>query len=63
MLEGKSIREKKIEQTREWSRISLEEHMEIYESKGLSRKEAMKQVAADRGVPKREIYQYFISDK
>ena len=56
VLEGKSIREKKIEQTREWSRISLEEHMEIYESKGLSRKEAMKQVAADRGVPKREIY-------
>jgi len=63
VLEGKSIREKKIEQTREWSRITLEEHMEIYESKGLSRKEAMKQVAADRGVPKREIYQYFISDK
>ena len=44
-----------------WEEISIEEHMEIYESKGLSRKDAMKQVAKDRGVSKREIYQYLVN--
>ena len=34
--------------------------MEIYENQGISRKDAMKQVAKDRGVSKREIYQYLL---
>ncbi len=37
--------------------------MEIYENQGHSRKEAMKMVANDRGVSKREIYQYLFSKK
>ena len=37
--------------------MSLEEHMEHYESQGNSRKEAMKLVAKDRGVSKRDVYQ------
>ena len=44
-----------------WENISIEEHMDIYLAKGMNKKEAMKAVAADRGVPKREIYQHFIS--
>ena len=36
--------------------MSLEEHMAMYMDQGLSRKEAMKKVAADRGVSKRDIY-------
>ena len=40
--------------------ISIEEHMEIYEKKGMSRKDAMKQVAKDRGVSKRDIYSYLM---
>lgn len=36
--------------------ISIEEHMEMYTSKGIDRKEAMKMVAKDRGVSKRDIY-------
>lgn len=40
-----------------WKEISVEEHMKIYENQGFDRKEAMKKVAADRGVSKREIYQ------
>ena len=36
--------------------MSLEEHMAMYTDQGLSRKEAMKKVAADRGVSKRDIY-------
>lgn len=36
--------------------MSIEDHMEYYISQGVDRKEAMKKVAKDRGVQKREIY-------
>ena len=46
------------EETRQsFMEMSLEEHMEMYEKQGLSRKDAMKKVASDRGVGKRDIYQ------
>lgn len=61
VIEGKSRQELKEEAAASWEEISIEEHMEIYESKGLSRKDAMKQVAKDRGVNKREIYQYLVN--
>lgn len=37
---------------------SIEEHMEYYLSQGIDKKEAMKKTAKDRGVQKREIYNY-----
>ena len=40
--------------------MPLAEHMALYEKQGLNRKEAMKQVAKDRGVPKREIYRQLL---
>lgn len=40
--------------------ISMEDQMEEYLGKGLMKKEAIKQIAKDRGVPKREVYDYFI---
>ena len=40
--------------------MSIEDHMALYMSRGLPKKEAMKHVAADRGVTKRDIYQYLI---
>ena len=43
--------------------MSIEEHMKIYEDQGLSRKDAMKKVAADRGVGKREIYQALLDSE
>ena len=57
VIEGRSRKEMLEESQKSWQEISIEEHMEIYESKGMSRKEAMKEVAKDRGVSKREIYQ------
>jgi 16S rRNA (cytidine1402-2'-O)-methyltransferase len=36
--------------------MTIEEHMEYYGRQGLDSKEAMKRVARDRGVGKREIY-------
>ena len=61
MVEGKSHQEMKEEQQASWEKTTIEDHMKIYEEKGYSRKEAMKLVANDRGVTKRDIYQYLIS--
>ncbi len=60
VIEGKSRKELKEESIAEWEQMSVEEHMQLYLDKGLDRKEAMKAVAADRGVGKREIYSQLI---
>lgn len=58
VLEGKSREAKRQEKIAGWESMSIEEHMEYYESQGMDNKSAMKQVAKDRGVGKREIYAY-----
>lgn len=63
VIQGKSRREMAEEERASWEEISIEEHMEIYEKQGISRKEAMKLTAKDRGVTKREIYQYLVDNK
>lgn len=45
-----------------WKSLSVVEHYEYYLGKGLDRKNAMKKVAEDRGVPKREIYRALETD-
>lgn len=60
VIEGKSRQEIRRENQASWEEMSIEEHMAYYEEKGILHKEAMKQVAKDRGVTKREIYQYLI---
>ena len=60
VLEGKSFAEKAQEERDHWMQLSVEEHMAYYEEKGVDRKEAMKLVAKDRGVSKRDIYQYLL---
>lgn len=62
VIEGKSFQEQKIEAQQDWCAISIEEHMAIYENKGIDRKEAMKAVAKDRGIGKREVYQYLLKN-
>ncbi|MCR4995788.1 MAG: 16S rRNA (cytidine(1402)-2'-O)-methyltransferase [Butyrivibrio sp.] len=57
VLEGKSLEEQEEEKRRSWKEMSIEDHMKYYEDEGFSHKDAMKKVAADRGVGKREIYQ------
>lgn len=56
IIEGRSIGELKEERQRSWDEMSLEEHMDIYVNQGIDRKEAMKLVARDRGMKKREVY-------
>lgn len=58
VVEGKSREEKKQEEIAEWESMTIEEHMAFYEKDGMDSKTAMKQVAKDRGVGKREIYDY-----
>lgn len=57
IIAGRSREVMKKEEQAGWEALSLEEHMAHYESQGIDRKEAMKRVAKDRGVSKRDIYQ------
>lgn len=56
VIEGKSFKEQEEEKHLSFAEMSIEDHMKIYEGKGIDRKEAMKLVAKDRGVSKRDIY-------
>lgn len=60
VIEGKSREEIKQEKIASFDSISIEEHMENYTSQGIDRKEAMKLVAKDRGITKRDVYQYLL---
>ena len=62
VIEGKSREEIKKEKEQAWESMSIEEHMEQYLSRGTDRKEAMKLVAKDRGISKRDVYQYLMRD-
>ncbi|MDE5819656.1 MAG: 16S rRNA (cytidine(1402)-2'-O)-methyltransferase [Lachnospiraceae bacterium] len=63
VIEGKSLAEQKNERQEEHRKRSVEEHMRFYEEQGITHKEAMKRVAADRGVTKREIYAYLLEHR
>lgn len=56
VVAGKSKEALVEEQRQEWEKLTLEEHMAHYENGGMDRKEAMKQVAKDRGISKRDVY-------
>ena len=57
VIEGKSRADIEAEKRDSFSSMTIEEHMELYLSQGLEKKEAMKQVAKDRGISKRDVYQ------
>lgn len=62
VIEGKSRQEIQKETQRSWEEISLDEHMAVYTEKGLDKKAAMKAVAKDRGVSRREIYNLLLKE-
>ena len=63
VMEGRSRRQMVEEKQKAWERMSLAEHMRYYEEQGIGRKEAMKLVAKDRGVGKREVYQGLLEEE
>ena len=63
VIEGKSREEAREEERKQWEEKTIEDHMEVYTKQGMDKKSAMKAVAKDRGVSKRDIYQYLESRK
>ncbi|MGE4282563.1 MAG: 16S rRNA (cytidine(1402)-2'-O)-methyltransferase [Clostridia bacterium] len=62
IVQGANRQQMKAEQQKEWMELPIEEHINLYISQGIERKEALKKVAKDRGVSKREVYALQIRD-
>ena len=62
VIEGKKLEEIKKEKEAFFQEMDVNEHMKIYLDKGMDKKEAMKAVAVDRGIPKREVYKMLLTD-
>lgn len=60
VLEGRSREELRQEELAKWEEMSIEEHMAYYEEQGIDHKEAMKKVAKDRGISKRDVYKQLL---
>lgn len=60
VIEGRSREELRQEEVSKWEEMSIEEHMEFYLGQGIDKKEAMKKVAKDRGISKRDVYQQLL---
>lgn len=63
VIEGKSFDDVEQEEQQKWEEMSLEDHMKIYLEQGLDKKAAMKKVAKDRGVSKRDIYNQLVQEE
>ena len=60
VIEGKKIEELKREKEASFQEMDINEHMKLYMDKGMDKKESMKAVAVDRGIPKREVYKMLL---
>lgn len=57
VIEGKSEESIAEEERTKWEQMTMEEHLQVYIEQGYSEKDAMKQVAKDRGISKRDVYE------
>lgn len=58
VIKGRSREELEREMREAWGNMSIEAHVEHYLSQGYDKKEAMKKAGKDRGVSRRDIYNY-----
>lgn len=56
VVEGKSRQMIDEQQKQQWEEMNIPEHVDMYISQGMAEKDALKAVARDRGVSKRDIY-------
>lgn len=63
IIEGKSYKTLEIEKQSVWEEKTISDHLRVYTDKGLDKKEAMKSVAKDRGISRREVYQALLDAK
>ena len=62
VIAGRDPKELREQGRKAWSGISLTEHMKLYEEQGADRKEAMKSVASDRGISRRDVYRMLLEE-
>lgn len=62
VIEGRPEEEIKKEQAEAWQNITIAEHVARYEADGVERKEAMKLVAKERGISKRDVYKELLEE-
>lgn len=62
VIEGADKEAILLEEQTSWNQMPLLDHMDYYLKQGMDKKEAMKAVAADRGVSKRDIYQQLLEE-
>ena len=63
VFEGLKIEDIRKKEQEEWTKLSLQEHLDIYLEQGADKNSAMKSVAKDRGISKREVYQALLEEK
>ena len=63
VMEGRSRKQMQEEKQQVWAQMELSEHMQLYLKQGMDQKEAMKAVARDRGIAKRDIYSMLLQLK
>ena len=63
VIEGRSRAELEEKRQKSFLKMSVKDHVGLYEGQGMDRKAAMKQAAKDRGISKREIYQALLSEE
>ena len=63
VIEGKSFETINEEKIKEWEKLSISEHILHYVNKNIDKKDAMKLVAKDRGISKRDVYQSNLENK
>lgn len=61
VIEGKSFGDIEKESREKWLKMNIQEHVEYYVETGVSRKDAMKLVALDRGISKRDVYRELLN--
>lgn len=60
VIAGKPMEEIQAEKREQWELMTIEEHVQFYMNQDIDKKTAMKMVAKDRGVSKRDIYNELI---
>jgi 16S rRNA (cytidine1402-2'-O)-methyltransferase len=60
VIAGKPMEEIQAEKREQWELMTIEEHVQFYMNQDMDKKTAMKMVAKDRGVSKRDIYNELI---
>ena len=62
VIAGKSKQMLLEENIRKWENVTLQEHLQLYLRDGMDKKEAMKAVAKDRNMSKRDVYQALLQE-